>query len=208
MRKPPAYDDDLRDSLVDAATAAIADRGVEALSLRKVAAQCGTTTYAIYTLIGSKDALIGLAATRARQSFICALVDSERHRDPLRDIRAIGYAYRDWALSNPAMFTMLFGGQVHPEATPHRASTPPGEMPAMSADDPLQPLLERVRRALALCGRREAPPEVVAANMWATSHGQLALEMLDPDPDRLFYSRMYDLALDVARDYWFDPPQT
>ena len=43
----------------------IAEQGVDALSLRDVARDAGTTTRAIYTLFGSKDGLLGALGVRA-----------------------------------------------------------------------------------------------------------------------------------------------
>ena len=52
-------------ALLDVAERAVALEGVDALSLRNVARDAGTTTRAVYTLFGSKDALLGALGVRA-----------------------------------------------------------------------------------------------------------------------------------------------
>ena len=52
------HDDKTGEALLDAAERTIADEGVDALSLRKVASDAGTTTRAINTLFESKNGLV------------------------------------------------------------------------------------------------------------------------------------------------------
>ena len=65
MGRRRLHDETTATLLLDAAERAIADEGVDALSLRAVACDAGTTTRAIYTLFGSKDGLIAALGVRA-----------------------------------------------------------------------------------------------------------------------------------------------
>src|SRR6266511_3467465 len=65
MGRRREHDENTAAALLDAAERAIAEDGVDALSLREVARDAGTTTRAIYSLFGSKDGLLGRLAVRA-----------------------------------------------------------------------------------------------------------------------------------------------
>ena len=67
MSRPREHNDQMAEALLDAAERRIAADGVDALSLRTVAEDAGTTTRAIYTLFGSKNALVGALGVRAMQ---------------------------------------------------------------------------------------------------------------------------------------------
>ena len=58
MGRPRAHDEVTRLTLRDAAERLIATGGLEAVSARRVAAEAGTTTRAVYSLFGSMDGLI------------------------------------------------------------------------------------------------------------------------------------------------------
>ena len=51
--------------LLDTAEQAIARDGADAISLRALARDAGTTTRAVYSLFGSKEALLGALGIRA-----------------------------------------------------------------------------------------------------------------------------------------------
>src|SRR5690348_3553802 len=65
MGRKPQHDENTAAALLDAAERTIAAEGVDALSLRDVAADADTTTRAIYSLFGSKDELLGALGVRA-----------------------------------------------------------------------------------------------------------------------------------------------
>ena len=65
MGRRREHDENTAAALLDAAERAIAEDGVDTLSLREVARDAGTTTRAIYSLFGSKDGLLGRLAVRA-----------------------------------------------------------------------------------------------------------------------------------------------
>ena len=67
MGRRREHDETTAAALLDAAERAIAEDGVDGLSLREVARDADTTTRAIYTLFGSKDGLLGALGVRALQ---------------------------------------------------------------------------------------------------------------------------------------------
>src|SRR6266511_2738179 len=65
MGRRREHDERTAAALLDAAERTIAEAGLDALSLREVARDAGTTTRAIYSLFGSKDGLLGALGVRA-----------------------------------------------------------------------------------------------------------------------------------------------
>ena len=57
MARPREYDDDLRVQLIETAARLLADEGPHAVTTRRVATEVGTSTTAIYSLLGSKAEL-------------------------------------------------------------------------------------------------------------------------------------------------------
>jgi AcrR family transcriptional regulator len=102
------HDDHTAELLLDAAERAIAQEGVDALALRKVAADAGTTTRAIYTLFESRDGLVaalGLRAFKLLQRDIEALPATDQ---PGLDLVDVAIVFRRFALDHPALFSIAF----------------------------------------------------------------------------------------------------
>ncbi len=90
MPRPREYSDDLRQQLLDTAARLLATEGPQALSTRRVAAEVGTSTTAIYSLIGSKEELV-------RQLYLEGFRRLDDHQravrltdDPLADLLSLG----------------------------------------------------------------------------------------------------------------------
>ena len=102
------HDDKTAEALLDAAERTIAEEGVDALSLRKVANDAGTTTRAIYTLFESKDGLVaalGLRAFNLLQRDIETLPATDQ---PVQDLVEVALVFRQFALEHPALFSIAF----------------------------------------------------------------------------------------------------
>jgi AcrR family transcriptional regulator len=96
------------DALLDAAERTIAAAGVEALSLRTVAADAGTTTRAIYSLFESKNGLLaalGVRAFNVLQEDIETLPVTDQ---PGQDLVEVALVFRRFALEHPALFSIAF----------------------------------------------------------------------------------------------------
>ena len=138
MSRPREHNQQLAGVLLDTAERRIAADGVDALSLRAVAADAGTTTRAVYTLFGSKDALVGALGVRAMEYLgreVRALTASD---DPVADVVAAGLVFRRFALEHPALYSVAF----------HRASA--AAWPLFRDCSPRRP---RPRRRWASCRR-------------------------------------------------------
>jgi AcrR family transcriptional regulator len=108
MGRRRQHDEGTATSLLDAAEALIAKQGPEALSLRDVAQDAGTTTRAVYTLFGSKDALLGALGTRAFDFLGKEIEELPPTDRPEDDIVAAALVFRRFAIEHPALFSVAF----------------------------------------------------------------------------------------------------
>ncbi|MFC0358224.1 MULTISPECIES: TetR/AcrR family transcriptional regulator [Kytococcus] len=165
MARPRVHDDALRDRLVAAAARTLTEEGSAALSLRRLATRCGTSTAAVYTLFGGKDELLEAVREAAVSSFSAAQHAIGTTDDPEADLRRLGHAYRDWALGHPDLYAVMF------DAPPQGAS-PAGSWLEFEG---IAPLVEAVRRVLPTSRAAELPAAVLS--LWAGVHGYVALEL-------------------------------
>jgi AcrR family transcriptional regulator len=106
MGRRRVHGDQTRVALLAAAETLVARDGVAALSVRSVAEAVGTSTRAVYSVFGSKEAMVrGLAA-----QFFEALMDEvdaiPLTQDPLADLLAALYGFRAFALKHPDVFRL------------------------------------------------------------------------------------------------------
>lgn len=107
MGRRREHDETLAAALLDAAERRAA-KGVSGLSLRELAVDAGTTTRAVYTLFGSKDALVGELGVRAMELLRNEVSSLGSSQDPVLDVVEAALAYRRFALDHPGLFTIAF----------------------------------------------------------------------------------------------------
>jgi AcrR family transcriptional regulator len=165
MGRPRTNDDTVRERLVAAATEMFATRPRDSITVRALAIAAGTATAAVYSLFGSKDALIGEVRDRAAAGLFQELSAVSASEEPLADLYALAVAYRRWGLEHSHLYAVLFGGvQSH---------DPSG---VAGASDPVRPLIDALDRALsasALVGDAIS----IALSLWITLHGLVTLEL-------------------------------
>ncbi len=105
MGRPRQHGDETRTALLDAAERIVEAHGVEGLSVRGVADAVGTTTRAVYTVFGSKDALLVALGARAFDLLASAVDALPVTDDPITDLVTAGaVAFREFAIEHPALF--------------------------------------------------------------------------------------------------------
>jgi AcrR family transcriptional regulator len=105
MGRTRLHDETTAAALLDAAEEIAEAEGLQALTVRRVAERTGTTTRAVYTSLGSKQALVSGLGVRAFD-MLAALVESlPPASDPAADLVAAGtLGFRPFALNHPALF--------------------------------------------------------------------------------------------------------
>jgi AcrR family transcriptional regulator len=106
--RPREHDENTAEALLDAAERTIAEHGVEALSLREVARDAGTTTRAVYTLFGSKNGLVGALGVHAFNLLRRDIETLAATAQPGQDLVEVALIFRHFALEHPALFSIAF----------------------------------------------------------------------------------------------------
>ena len=180
MGRPRIHDAATAEALLDAAERIVAADGPDALSMRRVADEAGTTTRAVYSLFESKEGLLVALGNRAFEMLGSWVNAYPRTQDPAADlVNSIVENFRRWALEHPALFRIAFQriGELPPHLTERFR---PARLKAL-AD-----LVEIVSRALGLEGGL-TNPEVRDATITidALCEGLALLELRDGlPPDR------------------------
>jgi AcrR family transcriptional regulator len=193
VARPKLHDDALRVRLLEQAVRTLSEDGVEGLRLRKLAADVGTSTTAVYALFGGKPGLLQALFDEGFARFGRTLAQVRGTGDPATDLAALARAYRASALAEPHFYQVMFGpvgGSVHPD-----------EGSQARALGTFEPLVSAVRRAMDAGLLRPADPVTVATSFWACVHGLVSLELrelLSPaagDPGALFDEAVRAMAL-------------
>lgn len=154
---------DLKEACIAAAREVIAERGIEALSLRDVARRLGVSHQAPYKHYPSRDHLLAEVMRRCYEDFARQLDARPRFDAPEHDLGSLGEAYLRYAAAHPLEYRLMFG-------TPWPA---PAEHPALvreavHAFDVLRGVLRRMHGAGAA---KAARVDLDAMFIWSCMHG-------------------------------------
>jgi AcrR family transcriptional regulator len=147
-----------REAIVEAARQMIVADGLDALSLRRLAARLGVTAPALYAHVADKQDLLRAVADREFDALVARFVAVEA-AGPIERIRAHGRAYVAHARAHPELFAtmFLFPPRIEPLDAP--AAELPGATRAFAA-------------AAIDAGLLHAEdPLLVALALWAGAHG-------------------------------------
>ena len=106
MGRPREHDQRTAAALLGAAERAVTEGGLEALSVRGVAAEARTTTRAVYSLFGSRDGLIVGLGAHAYELLRSAIEQLPETADPQADLVEAGLVFRRFALEHPSLFSI------------------------------------------------------------------------------------------------------
>jgi len=109
MGRPRLHDERTRAALLEGAESIVAERGLDALSVRSVAERVGASTRAVYSLFGSKEALVRGLASRAFELLMQAVDSIPQTGDTAFDLsQALLCGFRPFAIGHPDLFRLAF----------------------------------------------------------------------------------------------------
>lgn len=106
MGRPREHDEGTAAALLAAAERAIEHGGSEALSVRGIASDVGTTTRAVYSLFGSKDGLVAALGAQAFEFLRAGVESLPLTDDPAADLVETGLVFRRLAIERPALYSI------------------------------------------------------------------------------------------------------
>src|SRR5689334_12551872 len=105
MGRPRRHGQDTAVRLVDAAERIVEGEGLDALTVRRVAEEVGTTTRAVYSVFGSKDGLFVALGVRAFDLLGAGISSLATTDDPACDlIRAGVDVFRPLVVEHPSLY--------------------------------------------------------------------------------------------------------
>lgn len=162
----------LKQELIDAGLQLILKEGVDALSLRRLAAECGVSHAAPYKHFKNKEDILDAILGQAERSFVqeqVAALEANSEASPKERLVMLGVAYVQFMVENPDYFRLLFlcdACSLHPAVD---LKSPPPE------DTSLSFFYLTAVSYLVSCGadQRNRSSDILA--MWAMVHGLAAM---------------------------------
>jgi AcrR family transcriptional regulator len=168
-----------QEQLIEAGIRLLERDGLQALQARRVAAEVGASTMAVYTYFGGMPGLVDAIASEAFTRFARALTEVPQTQDPVADFFAMGAAYRRFALANPQRYQLIFGISSPEPITRNRTDlTVTGATTDLSERArSFEALLDAVRRMIAAGRIRDDGELAMAGRLWSLIHGAVMLEL-------------------------------
>ena len=159
----------LREALVEAAAALIAEKGPAGFTIAEAARLAGVSPGAPYRHFRDAEALLAEVALRGFQHFTAALIRAWNNGRPdlLSAFEALGRAYLAFARSEPAYYAAMF------EARIDRAAFPDLDAAGEQAFAVLRQAADALCATLPSANR--PPALMVALHVWSMSHGIASL---------------------------------
>jgi AcrR family transcriptional regulator len=152
-----------RTRLLDAAARMLVAQ--EPLSLRRLAAEVGTSTMSVYTHFGGIDELMREVRREGFGRLADHLATVPTTRDPVADLAALGWAYCLNAVENPHLYRAMF------------FETTADMREAAAAATTFIPVVHAVERAIAAGRLRLDEAWDAAVELWALAHGAVSLAL-------------------------------
>jgi AcrR family transcriptional regulator len=175
----------------------LVEHGAAGLSLRAIARDLGMVSSAVYRYVSSRDELLTLLVVDAYSELANAV---DRARDAVQevwsdDVVAIAHAARDWAITHPASWALLYGSPVPGYHAPADRTVGPGtrvvgaffdavaagiatgdiKLTNHSAPQPISSDFERLRQEFGFPGDDHVIVKCFA--IWAGVVGAISLEV-------------------------------
>lgn len=159
----------LREALVEAALALIAEFGPSGFTVAEAARRAGVSPAAPYRHFRDAEALLAEIALRGFERFSAALTRAWNggKPDPLRAFENVGRAYLAFARDEPAYYAAMFETHIAFDTYP----------PLQAASDQAFAILRDTAERLAgtLPPGQRPPSLMIALHVWAMAHGVAAL---------------------------------
>ncbi len=165
-RKQSSYHHgDLRRMLISTAEEIITSQGLEAFTLRQLSKRIGVSHTAAYRHFKNKHELFCTLALEGFKELEARFqkIDPKDHMSPREQISAIGKAYIEFALENPARFRVMFGQVLVGQELPPELTQAVG--------DTFNSLRKAIERGQEMGAVRDGDPLALTSVGWSMAHG-------------------------------------
>ena len=177
-----------REAIVQSARTLIATDGLDALSVRRVAATLGVSAPALYAYVENKPDLLRAVAELEFED-LAARFSAVQSPDPVDRIRGHIRAYIEHAQASPALFEVMFlfrpGWAPHPDVNDLPAASKVFSIGAAAVE-------EAIRTGVL----RGDDPLLVGIALWAAAHGTASVLLAGLNLGTEFEERVIDTVID------------
>ena len=160
---------EFRERLVDAAEHLFASQGLEAVTMRLLAAELGVSPMTPYRYFVDKDAILAAVRTRAFNRHAAALEAAfDAGSDPFQRAASVGRAYLDFALGHPEAYKLMFDvKQPSADAYPELVTAGARSRATMTAHV----------KAMIDGGVLTGDADLIGHMFWSALHGAIQLQL-------------------------------
>ncbi len=169
MADTPYHHGDLKNALIKAGVEILAEEGLGALSLRKVAKQAGVSHAAPYSHFADKQALIAAISTEGFKQLYVQIksVLAAYKDDPENLLIETAWTYLQFALNEPDRFKLMFSSVLEKEK-----EYPDFVEISQKNFSQIVEIVEICQQAGVL---KQGAPDLIALSLWGTVHGFTSL---------------------------------
>jgi AcrR family transcriptional regulator len=169
MGRPREHNDETREQLLRVASGIIRRRGIEALTVRGLAAEAGVTTRAIYSLFSGLPEIISVLCARSTEAMVRHHEAVPVTDDPISEFLPLALAYRSAAREQADLYEMLYT----PTAAPGQSAV---EYP-QQVQRTIGRVQDTIRRASLAGQLRPLDDHELFQGLWGIVHGLTSLEL-------------------------------
>ena len=176
-----------RQKILDAAREIYLEGGIDALTMRAVAARVGVSATALYRHVANKGEMLALVIEHGLDIFSRYLTRSLSAPTPRERLERTGREYLHFALEHPRYYETLFMSAARLDISEEMAGLQ--ERRATT----FQVLVDRVAGCMDAGILRADDPVEVATAAWAHAHGLISLYFIGKfGDDKAAFSALYD----------------
>jgi AcrR family transcriptional regulator len=175
--------EDRRTQVVAAARKLMVRHGVDAVSMRAIAAAAGVSPAALYLYFPDKLVLMAAVVDALFEGLLAAFgraVAAAPAGEPFSRLAALMEAYVAWGLAHPEEYRLMFMTPVVGVAG-HRPCAPDGRPVSPNGAATFGALMAEVSALIAAGHVRREDPASLAEQIWASGHGLVALLTTFPE---------------------------
>ncbi|MFI8011634.1 TetR/AcrR family transcriptional regulator [Acinetobacter sp. ABJ_C4_1] len=168
---------DPRTRLLEAAMRIIENQGPSQIKARTVALEAGQSTMGVYTHFGGVPELLQAIADEGFTQQAKLFRSIENTNEPMTNMCLMALECRNFAMSNPHLYDLMFGLSIQGRYTPFRRSESLTNESTEAFKNSYSYLRQECVNLIETKYIRDIDPDVMAAQLWSALHGFIMLEL-------------------------------